>query len=116
MTIVPFLPIDRESMEAIVKLKLDQLGQRLMSQHGITLDLRSDVADRIARRCTEVETGARNVDHILQSNLLPRVSTEILEKMAEGALPSRLGVAITENGEFELEFSECTPMSADATA
>jgi type VI secretion system protein VasG len=116
MTIVPFLPIGRESMKAIVALKLDQLAERLASQHAITLDVGPDVVDQIAGRCTEVETGARNVDHILQGNLLPRVSTEILEKMAEGALPSRLGVSITADGEFELEFSECTPMSADATA
>ncbi len=105
MTIVPFYPIDRESMKEIVNLKLGHLGRRLMDHHEITLEYQDDVVDQIAQRCTEVETGARNIDHMMQGSLLPRISTEILQKMAEGELPSKLKIGISKEGDFELQFS-----------
>ncbi len=105
MTIVPFYPIDRESMKDIVKLKLRHLGQRLSDHHQITLIYTDSVVEQIAQRCTEVETGARNIDHIMQGSLLPRISTEILQKMAECKLPEKLEIEIGSGGEFELRFS-----------
>ncbi len=105
MTIVPFYPIDQESMKMIVDLKLGHLRKRLMDQHGVQLEYPAEVVDQIALRCTEVETGARNIDHIMQGTLLPRISTEILLKMTEGTLPEKLGIAISEDGEFKLQFS-----------
>ena len=63
------------------------------------------VIDAIADRCTEVETGARNVDHILRGTLLPRISQEILKKMAEGELPKTLSIGIAAGGEFSFAFA-----------
>ena len=40
--------------------------------------------DEVARRCTEVESGARNVDNILTNTLLPQISRQLLSGMAEG--------------------------------
>ncbi|MBN2320586.1 MAG: type VI secretion system ATPase TssH [Acidobacteria bacterium] len=105
MTIVPFYSIDVESMKGIVRLKLGHLGRRLKDNHQIILAYPDSVVDQIAERCTEVETGARNIDHIMQGNLLPLVSSEILQKMAEGKLPEKLEIQINESGDFELRFS-----------
>jgi type VI secretion system protein VasG len=106
MTIVPFYPIGEESMKEIVGLKLGQLRKRLMDNHAIVLEYPAQVVEQIARRCTEVETGARNIDHIMQGTLLPRISSEILQKMAEGALPEKLEITIDDKGEFQLRFME----------
>jgi type VI secretion system protein VasG len=116
MTIVPFYPIGEESMKAIVELKLGQLRKRLMENHAIVLEYPAQVVEQIARRCTEVETGARNIDHIMQGTLLPRISSEILQKMAEGALPEKLEITIDNNGEFQLQFLEKQPSLAEASA
>jgi type VI secretion system protein VasG len=105
MTIVPFYPIDAESMKGIVRLKLSHLGRRLQDNHGIILTYPDNVVDQIAERCTEVETGARNIDHIMQGNLLPLISSEILQKMAEGKLSEKLEIQINGSGDFELRFS-----------
>ena len=35
--------------------------------------------DEVAARCTEVESGARNVDNILTNTLLPELSRRVLE-------------------------------------
>ena len=72
------------------------------------------VVEQIARRCTEVETGARNIDHIMQGTLLPRISSEILMKMAEGSLPEKLEIALGDDGEFQLRFSDKPPLEKQA--
>jgi type VI secretion system protein VasG len=110
MTIVPFVPISIEAMKQIVELKLNQLVDRLQLSHRMKMEYDPGLLEQVAQRCTEVETGARNIDHIMQGTLLPRISTEILEKMTEGELPSRLFMGISEGGEFTFDFSP-GPMS-----
>jgi type VI secretion system protein VasG len=116
MTIVPFYPISEESMKEIVELKLGQLKKRLMENHAILLEYPRQVVEQIALRCTEVETGARNIDHIMQGTLLPGVSSEILQKMAEGALPERLEITIDDSGEFQIQFLEKQALPASSPA
>jgi type VI secretion system protein VasG len=106
MTIVPFYPISVEAMKEIVRLKVNQIGQRLAASHRMGFDVDPAVIDQIAQRCTEVETGARNIDHILSGSLLPKISTEILTRMSGGGLPKRLGLGLDESGEFRLDFGE----------
>lgn len=104
MTIVPFFPLLPEAIKRITVLKLARLVDRLRESHKMTLAYDDAVVETITARCTEVETGARNIDHILQGTLLPRISTEILERMTLGPLPGRLQIGIDSNGEFALTF------------
>jgi type VI secretion system protein VasG len=104
MTIVPYYPIDATAMKGIVELKLRQIGARLMESQRMTLEYDPAVVEQITARCTEVETGARNIDHILQGTLLPKISTEILERIGSGPLPDKLRVGLDAAGGFVLEF------------
>ncbi|MCL5270481.1 MAG: hypothetical protein M1457_08020, partial [bacterium] len=69
-----------------------------------------------AQRCTEVETGARNIDHILNGTLLPMVSTRILEQMAAGPLPSSLHLGLDEAGGFALQFGNGAETAGEPSA
>ena len=62
------------------------------------------MVEPIAERCTEVETGARNVDHILRGSLLPKLSSEILQQMSTGSMPDKIVVKLDDKGEFAFEF------------
>jgi type VI secretion system protein VasG len=104
MGIVPFYPIDKEVMKDISDLKMKRLADRLMDSHRMVFEYDPAVVDQIAQRCTEVETGARNIDHIMQGTLLPRISTEILSRMGAGALPESLKLGLGADGDFVLEF------------
>lgn len=106
MTIVPFFTLPPDILKEITVLKLNQLGRRLWDNHRITFEYDSKVVEQIAARCTEVETGARNIDHIMQGTLLPQISTEILQQMTVGPLPSKLFVGIGDDGGFTFTFSE----------
>ena len=107
MTIVPFYPIDMSAMKSIAELKLRQVANRLAASHKTVLDFGPDIVETIAKRCTEVETGARNVDHILRGSLIPQLSTELLSRMGEGKQSDRVIVEIDDDdGGFTLTFSE----------
>jgi type VI secretion system protein VasG len=58
------------------------------------------VLNAIAARCTEVESGARNVDNILTNTLLPEISNRILTMMATGEKQDHIAVSLTEDGNF----------------
>lgn len=104
MEIVPFYPLNPEALELIVRLKLDKLGKRLEQSQQIKFDYDETVIKAISTKCTEVETGARNIDHIINKNLLPNISTEILKMMADEEMPETLKVAVDENMNFVYAF------------
>jgi type VI secretion system protein VasG len=104
MTVVPFYPISMDAMKEIVALKLGQVGKRLMESQRMKFDLDPAVIELISQRCTEVESGARNIDHIINGTLLPMMSTEILERMGSGTLTDSLRVEIDAENNFSLKF------------
>ena len=105
MEIVPYFPIVGEAMKEITALKLGRLGDRMAHSQKIKLDWKPEVIEQIARRCTEVETGARNVDHIVNRTLLPRISTRVLEMMGDEERPDTLTVGVGQDGDFTFDFT-----------
>lgn len=106
MQIVPFYTIDASVMGGIVRLKLDKVVKRVLNSQNLTMKYSDEVVETIAARCTEVESGARNVDHIINGSLLPQLATEILENMGEESSFDRLDLDVDERGSFTLLFSE----------
>src|SRR5215510_12126482 len=84
LVIIPYYPVRDEALKKIVVLKLGKIQRRLKENHKIDLTWDDPLVEEVARRCTEVESGARNVDNILTNTLLPNISRRILTGMAEG--------------------------------
>lgn len=68
--------------------------------HKIELTYDDAVVDEVGRRCTEVESGARNVDNILTNTMLPQISRQILSNIADGRKMESFHVALAEDGSF----------------
>jgi type VI secretion system protein VasG len=100
LVIIPYFPIGDESLRKIIGLKLGKIQKRLHESHRIELGYTNDVVEEIASRCTEVESGARNVDNILTNTLLPEVSMLMLERMAEGQKVEAIQVGLGGDGGF----------------
>ena len=100
LVIVPYFPVRDETLKQIVRLKLGKIQRRLQETHKIALTHGDDVIDEVARRCTEVESGARNVDNILTNTMLPEISRRILTRMAEREKPDPIHVTIGADGAF----------------
>jgi type VI secretion system protein VasG len=103
--VLPFFPLDKDTMQQIVKLKLGSIGKRLAESHDMAFEYAPTVVAQIAERCTQIETGARNIDFIIDRNILPEVARALLAKMAEDAMPKKLALAMDEQGNFAYSFA-----------
>ena len=105
ITILPYFPLSDEVMKKIIRLKLGKVKRRIMENYKASLEYGDDVVDAIAARCTEVDTGARNVDKILNKTLLPELSGEFLSAMSEGTEVNNVNISIGEDGQFSYDLS-----------
>ena len=85
LIVVPYYPITDDAMRQIIELQLGRIRTRLQENNRAQFSYDDALVTAIAQRCTEVESGARNVDHILTRTLLPEISREFLARMAAGA-------------------------------
>ena len=104
MTIVPYYSLNKEALRRIVELKINKLKQLLEENNKIKLKFDSSVVEQITERCREVETGARNIEYILNTNVLPKLSKNILAHMSQGTMPSEVYLKVDDTGEFVMEF------------
>ena len=100
MVTIPYYPVRDEALKRIIILKLEKIKRRLMENHRLALTYDDSLIETIASRCTEVESGARNIDNILTNTLLPDMSRELLASMAEGRKLSSIRVGIGDGGKF----------------
>lgn len=106
MNVIPYFSLNPEAMKLIVELKLGKLKKTLLENNKMDMTYGESVVDQITARCTEVETGARNIEYILNGNVLPQLSQTILTQMAEGAMPSKVHIDVGEDGAFTMEFED----------
>ncbi|MBT8402391.1 MAG: AAA family ATPase, partial [Gemmatimonadetes bacterium] len=99
--IIPFFPLRDEALRIIIDLKLNKVRRRLRDAHHVELMVEEAVMDAIAARCTEVESGARNIDNILTNTVMPDVSRLILNWLMEEDRPEAIHVTVGDGGHFE---------------
>jgi type VI secretion system protein VasG len=100
LTIVPYFPLADDVMRRIIELQLRRIGDRLRVNHRASFSYDDALVSAVAGRCKEVESGARNVDHILTGTLLPEISREFLTRLAEGRPVERVHVGVGGEGKF----------------
>ena len=103
LIVVPYYPIGDAVMRQIIKLQLGRIGQRLRDNHRAQFSYSEPLIEGIASRCKEVQSGARNVDHIITRSLLPEISQEILSRMAQGQSLARVHISLGDKGQFAYE-------------
>lgn len=100
MTIIPYFPINDEMLDAIIRLQLSKIGQRMLESKGIQFSYDDTVINQIAKRCTEVESGARMVESILTHNVLPEISSKYLTELSEGKEVKKAIINTDNEGNF----------------
>jgi type VI secretion system protein VasG len=104
LTVVPYFPLSDEVLRQIIKLQLQRVKERIRG-HRASFTCDEQLTSTIAGRCKEVESGARNVDHIITGTLLPEISREILSRMAEGSPIHKVHIGVDGKGGFVYEIS-----------
>ncbi len=100
MTIVPYFPLTDEVIKNIIKLKLKAIVTRVKENHRAEFTYDEALVNAIASRCKEVESGARNVDHIINGTILPQMAEHFLSQLAEGREINRAKVSVGADGNF----------------
>ncbi|MEQ8788329.1 MAG: type VI secretion system ATPase TssH [Pirellulaceae bacterium] len=100
LNVIPYYPLSDDVMRKIVELKLGKIRRRVKENHHAEFDYEEAVVASIVERCTEVESGARNVDHILSNTMLPEMSAEFLARMADGENIAGVRVRLSDQGSF----------------
>ncbi len=101
--IVPYFPLGDDEIRNITRLKLSKIQDRFKESHRAELNFDDAIIEAVVERCTEVESGARNVDHILTHTLLPDLGKTMLEKMADGTPVGTVQVSLNSDGTFAYE-------------
>lgn len=104
MTVIPYFALAQDALAGIVRLKLDKIAKRLARNNKMRFTYSDEVVQQIAVRCTEVETGARNIDFILRGNVMPLMSQEILARMSSSMPPADVALHVDAGGEFSVRF------------
>jgi len=102
---VPYYPLHDDVLAEVIRLKLDRIAARVKANHQAELAFDESLIDSVLSRCTEVDTGARAVDHILNGSLLPEVADAVLAAMAEGRAIERIRVGADEQGDFTFDIA-----------
>ncbi|NQD76051.1 type VI secretion system ATPase TssH [Pseudomonas sp. CM27] len=100
LSIVPFYPVQDQILARIVALKLERIARRFARNHQAELSYDEALVNAIAARCTEVDSGARNIDNILSQTLMPELAQRVLERMAQGSPIERLVIELGSDGDF----------------
>jgi type VI secretion system protein VasG len=100
VTLVPYFPLPDAIIRQIVGMQLERIRARLLDTYRATFEWEPELVDRIAARCTEGSSGARNVENILTRTLLPELSAEVLARLADGESISSVHAAVKPDGLF----------------
>jgi type VI secretion system protein VasG len=103
--VVTYYPLNDEVMRLIVGISLRRIARRVRESYGVVFTADDAVTDAIIARCREVESGARNIEHILNRTMLPELSARILEKLAQGDEIGPVRVSMGEGDTFRYEIA-----------
>ena len=100
VTLVPYFPLPDAIIRQIVVMQLERIRGRVRESYRATFDWAPELVDKIAARCTESSSGARNVENILTRTLLPELSGEVLARLADGETIQSVHAGIKSDGLF----------------
>ncbi len=101
LKVIPYYPISDDVLVEIIELKLRRIRDRILANHKASFAWDDKLVEAVLARCTEVDSGARNVDHILNGTLLPEIAETVLSRMAEGASIGSIKISAGKSGEFK---------------
>ncbi len=99
-SVITYYPLDDENLMKICKINMNRIKKRVQEHYGAEFDYDEDVLLHIVARSQEVDTGARNIETILNRTLLPELAAECLSRMANGESVNKVHIGVNEDGAF----------------
>ena len=100
---IPYYPLSPEIMRMIIELQLNRIKKRITSNHGVPFEYTEAVVEQVLARCNDAESGGRIIDAILTNTVLPTISVEYLQRLADGGEIHRVTLDV-KDGDFTYAF------------
>ncbi|PCK92083.1 type VI secretion system ATPase TssH [Pseudomonas viridiflava] len=104
MRVVPYYPVSGPVLRELIEIKLGRLGERL-NRRQLEFTYCQKLVDHLAERCTQSDSGARLIDHLLDLHVLPLVADRLLDAMAIGESLKRVHATLDSSGSVTCEFA-----------
>ena len=104
MRVVPYYPVGGPVLRELIEIKLGRLGERL-NRRQLDFTYSQDLVDHLAERCTQSDSGARLIDHLLDLHVLPLVADRLLDAMATGESLKHVHATLDGNASVMCEFA-----------
>ncbi|KZN17434.1 MULTISPECIES: type VI secretion system ATPase TssH [Pseudomonas] len=104
MRVVPYYPVGGPVLRELIEIKLGRLGERL-NRRQLDFTYSQDLVDHLAERCTQSDSGARLIDHLLDLHVLPLVADRLLDAMATGESLKRVHATFDGDASVMCEFA-----------
>jgi len=104
LMVLPFYPISKDMLKMIIGLNLRKVERRVAENHKVPFTYSPEVPELIAKRCTELERGARMVDAMITNTMLPEIGHEMLTRLAEGQVVTKVDISV-KDGAFQYSFA-----------
>ncbi|WP_026872198.1 type VI secretion system ATPase TssH [Inquilinus limosus] len=105
ISVIPYVPLDDETMRSIVRLQLDRVRRRIEEAYGARFTYGDDLIEGLRARATESESGARTIEQILSRTVLPELAALFLARMAEGQPIQEAVVSMDSDGTLQYRVS-----------
>ncbi len=99
-----YRPLNAIALRTIVEMKLAQVAKRLNKHYGLHCTIEESLYDTLVTACLLPDTGARNIDSLLNQQILPVLSQQLLSRMSEQQRTTSLTLGWDEEDGITLTF------------
>ncbi len=105
---IVYRPLGAGAMASIVRMKLARVASRVERRFGVPLRCDDALVSELVRACLLRDSGARNIDSLLDQQILPVLARELLVRMADQQAPKCIRLSYSEDDGIGLDFDEAT--------
>jgi type VI secretion system protein VasG len=105
VTVVPYFPLAPDILGEIVALALGRVSARVRDSYGAALRWEEPVVDAIVTRCTEAQSGARNVEAVIAGTIAPELAGLLLQHRQDGGDAGEVRIGLDPTGGFVYRFT-----------
>lgn len=84
---VIYRPLSEQALASIVRMKLDKVAERVRQNFGASLSCEGGLVEELAQSCQLADSGARGIDHVMDQQILPVLSRELMAYVADKRFP-----------------------------
>ncbi|MCF7532410.1 type VI secretion system ATPase TssH [Pseudomonas petrae] len=99
-----YRPLQTPALKRIVALKLGKVAERLRRHYGLDCRIDERLHDALVEACLLPDSGARNIDSLLNQQILPVLSQQLLQRQAARLATRGVVVGHCEEDGITLEF------------